>query len=269
MKLSISTLGCPDWRFTRIVSEFNRMGIEGIEVRGIEGEMDPAKIPWFSEENWPITRAMLEENNLRIVGLGTSVAFHDADLFDDNIRQGKEAIDLCRRIGIPAIRVFGDRITAEDDPTVIIDRAAKGLKQLCRYAGPDGVRINLETHGNFNTIEVIGALLDAMKDEPAFGILWDIQHSDRAYRDDYLPFYELIRPYIRHVHVKDYIRKEGDAFELCLVGEGDIPIKPIIARLLADGYQGYFSLEWEKKWHPELPEADIAFPGFVRYMKNL
>ena len=97
MKLSISTLGCPDWKFTRIVSEFNRMGIEGIEVRGIEGEMDPAKIPWFSEENWPITRAMLEENNLRIVGLGTSVAFHDADLFDDNIRQGKEADALLSR----------------------------------------------------------------------------------------------------------------------------------------------------------------------------
>jgi hypothetical protein len=36
-----------------------------------------------------------------------------------------------------------------------------------------------------------------------------------------------------------------------------------------DDYDGYFSLEWEKKWHPDLPEAEIAYPGFVRVMNSI
>lgn len=37
---------------------------------------------------------------------------------------------------------------------------------------------------------------------------------------------------------------------LCLIGEGVIPIKEIVKTLESDGYSGYMSLEWEKKWHP-------------------
>lgn len=47
MKLSFSTLGCPDWSFQTILDEAQRLGFDGIEIRGIEGEMDVAKIPYF------------------------------------------------------------------------------------------------------------------------------------------------------------------------------------------------------------------------------
>ena len=56
---------------------------------------------------------------------------------------------------------------------------------------------------------------------------------------------------------------------LCSLGEGQINIKAVVDRLLEDGYDGYFSLEHEKKWHPELPEAEVEFPKFVQYMKKL
>ena len=41
------------------------------------------------------------------------------------------------------------------------------------------------------------------------------------------------------------------------------------AQLLADGYDGYFSFEWEKKWVPDLEEPEIAFPAYAEYMRNL
>ena len=34
-------------------------------------------------------------------------------------------------------------------------------------------------------------------------------------------------------------------------------------KLLSDGYKGAFSLEWEKKWHPELPPVETALERFV------
>jgi sugar phosphate isomerase/epimerase len=87
-----------------------------------------------------------------------------------------------------------------------------------------------------------------------------------------MEFYKVMKSYITHTHLKDHIRgTPGDerTYKLCLVGEGDIPIKAIVKQLMDDGYDGYFSLEWEKKWHPDLPEAEIAYPGFVRVMNSI
>lgn len=39
--------------------------------------------------------------------------------------------------------------------------------------------------------------------------------------------------------------------------------------LTQNGYEGYLSFEWEKKWHPELPDASEAFPAFIQYMHFL
>ncbi|MBR6290567.1 MAG: sugar phosphate isomerase/epimerase, partial [Clostridia bacterium] len=104
--------------------------------------------------------------------------------------------------------------------------------------------------------------------EPAFGILWDVQHSDKTCRDDWESFYTLIKPYVRHIHFKDHLRDSDPPFKLVSVGEGDIPLKAIVDRLLADGYDGYFSLEWEKKWHPDLADPEIEFPHFAELMKS-
>ena len=39
--------------------------------------------------------------------------------------------------------------------------------------------------------------------------------------------------------------------------------------LRAGGYDGWLTLEWEKKWHPEIEEPEVAFPGYARYMRGL
>jgi len=34
-------------------------------------------------------------------------------------------------------------------------------------------------------------------------------------------------------------------------------------------YSGYISFEWEKYWHPEIEEPEIALPDFMSAMKEL
>ena len=65
-------------------------------------------------------------------------------------------------------------------------------------------------------------------------------------------------------YIKDY---SDEKEQLCLIGEGSIPIGDIVSTLLNDGYDGYFSLEWEKKWHPELPEIEEALKAYVSMMR--
>ena len=80
--------------------------------------------------------------------------------------------------------------------------------------------------------------------------------------------YEVIKPFVKHVHLKDAVREDGKT-KIRTLGEGNIDIVGIISRLLNGGYDGYFSFEHEKVWHKELPEPEVEFPKFVNYMKNV
>ena len=53
------------------------------------------------------------------------------------------------------------------------------------------------------------------------------------------------------------------------MGEGDVPHERIFRQLKEGDFDGYFSLEWEKRWHPEIPGPEIAFPNYVEFMRNL
>lgn len=267
MKLAISTLGCPDWDFMRVLKEYSALGAD-IEVRGIDGEMEADRIARFSSERAEETKALLRENGLKIVGFGTSCKFHDPETLQENIATAKRAVDVCARMDIPAIRVFGNDIPDKSRMAETAHTVCTGLKAVCAYAAQQGVGVNLEIHGDFNSTEAIRLVVDEMADTPAFGILWDIEHSDKIYGDNFLPFYETVKPRLRHVHVKDHVRMPDGTFKLCHVGDGDIPIAAIVKKLIEDGFDGYFSLEWEKKWHPELPDCDTEFPFYHDFMEN-
>ena len=38
--------------------------------------------------------------------------------------------------------------------------------------------------------------------------------------------------------------------------------------LAEGGYKGYYCFEWEKKWHPEIEEPEVAFPHYARTMRE-
>jgi sugar phosphate isomerase/epimerase len=265
MKLSFTTLGCPDWSFQKILEEAPKMGYAGIEIRGVDGEMIAEKVAQFQPGVQRDTLRALEKAGIEMCGFGTSINFHDASKRDEMLAQGKAAIDVCHAMGIPAIRIFGDKIVGGDEQ-MIIDQVISGSSALCDYAEGSDVQVLLEVHGDFNTLERVLAVAQGVQRDN-FGILWDVAHSDKTYGDDFIAFYEPLRPYIKHVHIKDHLRADGE-FKLCRIGHGDIPILDITRRLLADGYTGWLSREWEKKWHPHLPEAEIAYPEYIELMKK-
>ena len=269
MKLAISTLGCPNWDFMRILKEYKALGVEGIEVRGLDGEMDAEKIVRFKDENTAETLALVSEYGLTLAGFGSSVSFHDAAKFDSNMAAGKRTVDICAKLGFPSVRVFGDAIPDKEKTAEITARVIRGFTELSAYAADKGIGVNMETHGDFHTAELMAPIVDALIKQPAFGILWDIEHSDKTYGADYRTFYNVIKPLVRHLHFKDYRRLADGKTECCAVGEGVIPLADIVAQLTADGYNGYYSLEWEKKWHPELEEPEVAFPHYVKFMRSL
>ncbi len=128
------------------------------------------------------------------------------------------------------------------------------------------MQVLLETHDDFSTSQQILELLGDAEIEN-LGILWDVLHPYR-HGEAFAETFKALGPRIGHVHVKDSAHFSKDGFDLTLVGEGRLPIGEAVELLQNGGYQGYLSLEWEKAWHPEIPDAEVAFPHYVEAMKQ-
>lgn len=260
MKLCFSTLGCTDYSLDEVLALAKGYRIGAVEIRGLGGQMDNAKIDALSEENTEQTVRRLNEAGVCPAVLGTSVSFHKKGGLDDALAEGINALKIAERIGFMGVRVFGNVIEGDDGECV--GRVIDGLRRLCDYAMQTNVYILLETHGEFNTGSRIGAIVDALGEHPRFGLLWDICHTRNTFASQ-KDFYDRFAPYIKHVHIKDI---KGDA--LCAIGDGDLPINEIINMMEKGGYDGYFSLEWEQKWHPELAPLESALTDFVRLIRG-
>ena len=97
LKLAFSTLGCPDWSFSQIVDFAKSHGYTGLELRGIQRQMDLLKCNEFSTEiKRKETMALMKDKDIRFVDLGSSANLHllDAAESKKNLDEAKSFIDL-------------------------------------------------------------------------------------------------------------------------------------------------------------------------------
>ena len=221
--------------------------------------MSNALISDFSAHQAEATKKAMKDARVFPLSLGTSCKFHDGAAVEKNVRKAETEIDVAHRIGFKAIRVFGNNIIEPED--MCIQRVADALNQVCAYAKEKGIQVYLEVHGDFNTIERLNALIEQVHHDN-FGLIWDIYHTHSVYDKQWILFYEALKKWIVHVHIKDSIGKK-----LTLPGEGELEIVPIINHMISDGYTGWFSLEWERKWEPELPPLDTALTCLCELLK--
>ena len=68
--------------------------------------------------------------------------------------------------------------------------------------------------------------------------------------------------YIRHTHLKDSVPAGNDR-RYVLTGTGNVPVRRQVEALQKIGYRGFYSFEWEKRWHPEIEEPEVALAQFA------
>jgi sugar phosphate isomerase/epimerase len=126
----------------------------------------------------------------------------------------------------------------------------------------------VETHDAFSSAKAVAALL-AHVDSPAIGALWDVVHTCRM-GETPAEAASLLGERLLHVHVKDGRGHPGaGAWELVPLGDGDVPMAGVLRALRTVGYGGWLTVEWEKHWHPELAEPEVALPQHAAAMARL
>jgi sugar phosphate isomerase/epimerase len=119
----------------------------------------------------------------------------------------------------------------------------------------------VETHDDFSPSAVLAELL-AMADPGSVGAVWDSHHPHRT-GDPPARVYANLGGRILLTQVKDARRGPGDEWRLVLLGEGEVPVRQILALLAARGYRRWISVEWEKHWHPEIEPPEVALPQYL------
>ena len=160
----------------------------------------------------------------------------------------------------------GDSIPAGQSKADVIARVVDGLRTLGEYAKGSGVGIIIESHGDFTDSPTLLELLKrAGMDNVA--LLWDAHHTFVAGKEPPGTTWTALGSFVRHTHLKDS-RPEGADVRYVLTGTGTVPVREIVRVLKTGGYKGYYGFEWEKGWHPEIEEPEIAFPHFAARMRE-
>lgn len=270
MKLAFTTLGCPKWDLDTIISKAVEFGYAGVDFRGYLGEMEIYKLPEFKEQ-LSETKEKFAAANLEIPCFSSSVRLFitDPDELTKNLVELEQYAKLCLEFNTSYIRVFGGdigNVSREDAIKIVVDN----LKQMLSIAEKYQVTILLETHDAWTSCEHVNEVVRQV-DSEYFKVLWDIHHPYRTEGEDPNLTWNTLGDRIQYTHWKDSYIKAGTArgYQLCLLGEGDVPLKRIYQLLKNNNYTGYFTLEWEKLWCPEIEEPEVAFRQYSIFMKQL
>lgn len=265
--LAYSTLACPGWSIERAAAAATAYGYAALELRLFDGAIIPADL---GAEQRRCIRAVLREHSLGLAGISASTHFAttDQDKRDANIAELRRYLQLANEIEAPLVRTFGGAFL-EVSEAEAVDRVAESLAQLLDEAEMLGVTIGLETHDGFSRGATVAMVLDRLP-HPHLGAIWDVLHPLR-HGEQLETTWAAIGSRVIHVHMKegrpDPAAARPEDWALALLGDGLVPGAKVVATLHNAGYRGYLCAEWEKHWHQDLADPEVALPQHARAIR--
>ncbi len=265
MKLCYTTLAVQDKTLEQAIAIAKAHHLEGIELRG----RDNCHIsPDSSKEYIQAARGLIEENSLQIPCITAYTRFATNSMAETmaQIETLKGYIALCQTMKAGTIRTFMGAYPEGFSRSEIEKRIVDGLVLAQEAIGNSGVRLAIETHDSMQSGAQLAPIL--AKTDERIGVLLDIIHP----YDMGEPMEEtlaLIGKRIYHVHIKDITSTVPGGRIYCSIGEGLLDVKSRVVALNAFGYDGFYSLEWEKS---ALGFEGISFKnqlnGFTPFIRN-
>jgi len=259
VRIAFSTLAFPDASLASAVSLGRRWGYAGVELRLIDGELIDPRMPASARAQ---VKRTVTGAGLPVVAVDSSIRLTDEDSGTDLRR----FLELASDWEAPLVRVFGgalafERAGRQDQ----LRAAARVLEASVPLARRLGVAIGVETHDDFSASSVVASLLALSDSEGAdpewVGAVWDSHHPHRV-GESPADVYANLGRRILLAQVKDARRTPDGDWELVLLGEGEVPVRAMLGLLTAGGYRNWISVEWEKRWHPEIAEPEVALPQY-------
>lgn len=290
-KIAGHTMGTPNLSVVQAINLFGEIGLDGVEIIVQDGYK--CAIPCQTSYNLlDGINAAADKANIQIICL--TPYYSKFNSLDDNERNYainglKKVIEYAAYLGAQYIRIYGGEFfPGESDKNGIKRKSLiKAMHELGDIANDSNVCLVIENH--FNTMAVSAESTTQLLNDinhPAVGALYDQANLTFTGNEEYEVAIEYQRKYIRYVHVKDMVFKDYNmtfsAFDIShpkenernviskVVGEGIVPWNKILLHLYEIGFEGWLSLEYEKRWfYDQLPEADIGMKNGAEYLRKI
>ncbi|HAA75964.1 TPA: sugar phosphate isomerase/epimerase [Candidatus Latescibacteria bacterium] len=273
MKMAFTTLGCPAWDLDTVIEKGSAFGYDGVDFRGIQGEIDVTTLAEFTTSIVE-TKRKLGDAGLSVCGISSSLKICDDTLARANLEEAKRTIPVAAELDVPNIRVFGVGNADEKSKEELADIGQGMMGQILALDGADQFKWVFETHDHWIKSTDCKLLLDRVT-VPIFGALWDVGHTSRVGEEDPADTLTALGDRVYYTHVKDAVYDPDqenamkDGWKYVPPGKGQLPLEKALNLLKERGYEGYVMFEHEKRWHPTLPEPEDIMPMFVNWFKGL
>jgi sugar phosphate isomerase/epimerase len=211
-------------------------GVHAIEIRGVNGRGIQTYTPAEAEG----LQKALAEKGMHVSSIGSPIGkIQITDPFEPHFEEFKNVVALCKVFGTRFIRMFSFYVP-EGEAEKYEDEVMRRMERLIAYAQEQDVIL---LHENEKAIygDIAPRCLKLMQRfyGDHFRAVFDFANFIQCGQDT-LEAWEMMKPYIAYVHIKD--AKAGSG-QVTPAGWGDGHVKEILRKLKEKGYEGYLSLE--------------------------
>ncbi|MBD3344931.1 MAG: TIM barrel protein [Chitinivibrionales bacterium] len=215
--------------------------VEYIEIRFLNGK----NVMALSESELKEAKKMLDDNGIKVSAIGSPIGKVSLDEpFEPHLEKFKHAIELAQFFETPFVRMFsyyapGD-LNIDDLRDRVMDRMAQKVELL---SGIDVIMVHENETGIYgHSAENCKDIVETI-DSPNLRLVYDSANFvwGQKITDNITRCWPLMKPYIAHIHIKDW--KLGSEKLGSMPGEGDGQIKELLAELAAMDYSGCMTME--------------------------
>jgi sugar phosphate isomerase/epimerase len=197
----------------------------------------------LTDEELEKVKSVASERGIRTSSIGSPIGkVSITEPFERHMERFRRALYAADVMETPYVRVFSFFIPEGQEPALYRDEVLERMGMLAGEAEDAGVTL---LHENEKEIygDVPSRCVDILAgvDSPALRAAWDAANFVQCeVSRPYTEGYELLRPYVAYVHIKDALASSG---RVVPAGEGDGQLPETLSALRASGFDGFFSLE--------------------------
>lgn len=219
------------------IALLQELGIGWIEFRSGDGK----GVADYTEKEAEMLMRRLSANGIRISAVGSPIGKIDITQdFEPHFETYRHIVELAGILDTSFIRMFSFFMPEGEEPDKFRDEVMRRTDRMVEYAaGRNVVLLHENEKGIYG--DSAARCLDLMKlfYGDHFRCTFDFANFVQCGQDT-MEAYEMLRPYISYIHVKDALRENG---EVVPAGTGDGNVAEILNRLNEEGYAGFLSLE--------------------------
>ena len=212
-------------------------GLSHIELRAADG----VNVSDFSTEKGKEVKNKLAGAGVSVSSIGSPIGKIGVEEdFAPHLEKLKRTLEIQKELGAPYLRMFSFYIpqgrAPEDFREEVLDRVGRMAEEAAAW---DSVLLHENEKGIYgDNAPRCKELLEAFYG-PHFKAVFDFANFVQVGQQT-LPAYELLKPYVEYVHVKDAQWGTGAVVP---AGQGDGHVKNILTDLIGGGWKGFLSLE--------------------------